>query len=868
MATASLRLTGNVIFNNATGNARMQMEQIGFPAYVISTGRLDNARLPLEPSITGNLTPTSNILYSLGNATHRWKDLYLAGNTLFLGNSVISESSGGGIAINAGSAVALGQTRVLGNLVVEGNLTVLGGNVVEIQTETQITDQLIVTNAGTGPALIVEQTGSEDIATFKDDGNVVVRIHDGSGAMSVGGDVAVPLGALHVVGNVYASGTYVGNGASLTSLNASAVTTGTQVRVGEGAGLTGQGSSSVAIGLNAGKTSQGLSAVAIGLNAGSNAQGFTAVAIGEGAGQTSQGSTCVAVGKSAGSNAQGANSTAIGSEAGSDSQRESATAVGFRAGKTSQGVSSVAVGRNAGNVSQSDYSVAVGFFAGDTSQGTISVAIGREAGETLQGSSSVAVGYAAGQMSQGIGAVAMGSLAGMAYQGNLAVAIGRSAAGSPSQLVGQGSNAIAIGYAAGYSNQAANSIVINATGAVLNNTTADSCVIKPVRSLIGSTFGTSRRDVMLYDETSGEVQITPDVLSIDPVANVMTLSVMQGFGTSGEIRFGRRDGAGRYHSIKTYNTSVGSSNTMTLAVHEGTVGNVVDVMTLRGDGNVGIGTTAPAYTLDVTGTGRFTGTLGAPLGSATAPSIYFGTDTNTGIYSPSADTLNLTTAGTAAVSIDAVGTVDITSSLVLGYNGSAYTAGEHVGYAHAGGSTHYTYFCGRNVADTSPVFYARVNNAAKFYVEADGSVHAVTTTIAAISDENLKRDISDAHSQWDDMKAIAWRRFRYKTDVEEKGEERAKYHLGIIAQEIQDICPNVVETKYVRDENGKETEEFSHYEANYAALWMKSAACLKEAILRIEALEDENAALKSRVDSFESRLAVLEGASSAAPPPS
>jgi hypothetical protein len=188
MATASLRLTGNVIFNNATGNARMQMEQIGFPAYVISTGRLDNARLPLEPSITGNLTPTANILYSLGNATHRWKELYLAGNTLFLGNSVISESSGGGIAINAGSAVALGQTRVLGNLVVEGNLTVLGGNVVEIQTETQITDQLIVTNAGTGPALIVEQTGAQDIATFKDDGNVVVRIHDG-GTMSVAGNV-------------------------------------------------------------------------------------------------------------------------------------------------------------------------------------------------------------------------------------------------------------------------------------------------------------------------------------------------------------------------------------------------------------------------------------------------------------------------------------------------------------------------------------------------------------------------------------------------------------------------------------------------------------------------------------------------------
>jgi hypothetical protein len=247
MATAALRLTGNIAFNRGNGTV-VQMEQVGFPAHVITSGRLDNARLPLEPSFGGNVTvqghvlPSANVTYDLGSASMRWKDLYLSGNTIVLGNTFIREGLNDSVQLGGNSTTVSAEAfagngalltsldaskltsgvvpnarisgaysgfttlETSGDLTVGGNLYVLTGNVVEIQTETQITDQLIVTNAGTGPALIVEQTGSEDIATFLDDGNVVVRIHDG-GTVSVGGDVASPLGALHVQGNVYASGT-------------------------------------------------------------------------------------------------------------------------------------------------------------------------------------------------------------------------------------------------------------------------------------------------------------------------------------------------------------------------------------------------------------------------------------------------------------------------------------------------------------------------------------------------------------------------------------------------------------------------------------------------------------------------------------
>jgi hypothetical protein len=42
----------------------------------------------------GNIVPSANVTYSLGNVTNRWKDLYLSGNTIFLGDTTITTSGG------------------------------------------------------------------------------------------------------------------------------------------------------------------------------------------------------------------------------------------------------------------------------------------------------------------------------------------------------------------------------------------------------------------------------------------------------------------------------------------------------------------------------------------------------------------------------------------------------------------------------------------------------------------------------------------------------------------------------------------------------------------------------------------------------
>jgi len=114
----------------------------------------------------------------------------------------------------------------------------------------------------------------------------------------------------------------------------------------------------------------------------------------------------------------------------------------------------------------------------------------------------VAFGLGAGTISQGISAVAVGYLAGYNNQSNSAVAIGEQAGNTS-----QGANAVAIGRQAGNTAQAANSIILNATGATLNQTTANTFTVAPVRN-VGGTSG-----VLQYNADTKEVSYSSDILS-------------------------------------------------------------------------------------------------------------------------------------------------------------------------------------------------------------------------------------------------------------------------------------------------------------------------------------------------------------------
>ena len=102
--TGLVSATGNVVGNYIKG--------VGALTSLSVTGNITTENIATTGSVGSHLVPAIDLAYSLGNATHRWANLYLSGNTIYLGNSIITESANGDVVIeNSGSfAVPVGTT--------------------------------------------------------------------------------------------------------------------------------------------------------------------------------------------------------------------------------------------------------------------------------------------------------------------------------------------------------------------------------------------------------------------------------------------------------------------------------------------------------------------------------------------------------------------------------------------------------------------------------------------------------------------------------------------------------------------------------------------------------------------------------------
>jgi hypothetical protein len=115
---------------------------------------------------------------------------------------------------------------------------------------------------------------------------------------------------------------------------------------------------------------------------------------------------------------------------------------------------------------------------------------------------------------------------------------------------------------------------------------------------------------------------------------------------------------------------------------------------------------------------------------------------------------------------------------------------------------------------------------------ADGDLENANNNYGALSDVKLKENIVDAESQWEDLKAISVRNFNFK---EELG-FGTNTHIGVVAQELELVSPNLVKTSpdVDADENDLGTTTKS---VKYSVLYMKAVKALQEAMERIETLE-------------------------------
>ena len=157
--------------------------------------------------------------------------------------------------------------------------------------------------------------------------------------------------------------------------------------------------------------------------------------------------------------------------------------------------------------------------------------------------------------------------------------------------------------AAGFLNGSNGGIRIHSSGTKFFNITAANAARDNIMDIGASDA--RFKDLYLGGniQAAGNVGIgtTSPAYKLD-VDGSVALNVMPGHQSEGSIHIGRYDGnTTRYNLIKNYVSSTQASNYMKFALHNGTEGATLDVMTLLGSGNVGIGTASPNEKIQVAG---------------------------------------------------------------------------------------------------------------------------------------------------------------------------------------------------------------------------------------------------------------------------
>jgi len=314
----------------------------------------------------------------------------------------------------------------------------------------------------------------------------------------------------------------------------------------------------------------------------------------------------------------------------------------------------------------------------------------------------------------------------------------------------------------------------------------------------------------------------------------------------------------------------------------GTAGNAISftqAMTLDASGNLGVGTTTTGYAR-VTSAGTIRRTM-TTSGTTASPSEEAGlvyddasvSSNRTGIYFFN----TYTSAGNSWMSFKTTAN-EIATERARITSGGYFKASNDGTYINSTGSYHELrstssdtnaveltnasaspYGLSINFTAASPdnntnrFLSCGDSTTARMYVYSDGDLANHDGVYGTISDERLKQDIVDAGSQWDDIKAIRFRKYRMKTDVAANPDAPAM--LGVVAQELEQVSPGLVdehpdfEEREVTDEDGNVTTERVQVgttkTVKSSILLMKAAVALQEAMARIEALEARLEALEA-----------------------
>jgi hypothetical protein len=230
----------------------------------------------------------------------------------------------------------------------------------------------------------------------------------------------------------------------------------------------------------------------------------------------------------------------------------------------------------------------------------------------------------------------------------------------------------------------------------------------------------------------------------------------------------------------------------------------------------------------------FDGTNFATTGTATASKLIptGSSATGNGLYLPAANALGLSTNGTNAVYIDSsqnvmINTANASLTAGVGFKFIVSATEPYMAYVinSAGGSNFHLY----NTNAT--------NNGFRFYVTTNGGIANYSANNTNLSDERTKTDIQNAGSYLAKICAIPVRTFKYKDQADDL------LNLGVIAQEVESIAPELVDISGFGDtpEDGIPLKSIYQTDLQYAL--MKS---IQEQQVLIQSLTERIKALESR----------------------
>lgn len=293
--------------------------------------------------------------------------------------------------------------------------------------------------------------------------------------------------------------------------------------------------------------------------------------------------------------------------------------------------------------------------------------------------------------------------------------------------------------------------------------------------------------------------------------------------------------------------------------------NDVGRMRITSGGNVGIGETSPGVRLHVVASGAGMATFastsanGGYVGFRRSTTTVFGyigsgyelvsggANTDIALTSESGGILFATSQGTERMRITSGGYLKASNDGT--YIGSTGTYHEFTGTTAASDTLSLRHKAASQPFGQSITFSAATpNNLDQYFlycqdstnvkaiIWSNGTFNSRTNTYTSVSDINLKQDIIDASSQWNDIKNLTVRKFRLKDEV--AADPNYPYHIGVVAQELELISPNLVDNipnyKFI---DGEKVVDGHIKTVKYSILYMKAIKALQEAMERIEKLE-------------------------------